>query len=47
MKNKEIHKNIGLLIKEEVERQGLSAKKFGEMISCERANVYRILIVQI
>ena len=42
MKNKEIHKNIGILIKEEVERQGLSAKKFGEMISCERANVYRI-----
>ena len=33
---------IGQLIKEEVERQGLSAKKFGEMICCERANVYKI-----
>ena len=28
----ETHKKIGQLIKEEVERQGLSAKKFGEMI---------------
>lgn len=36
------HKTIGQLIKEEVERQGLSAKKFGEMIHCERANVYKI-----
>jgi len=42
MNKKELHKNIGFLIKEEVERQGLSAKKFGEMISCERANVYKI-----
>lgn len=38
----EQHKIIGQLIKEEVERQGLSAKKFGEMICCERANVYKI-----
>lgn len=38
----ETHKKIGQLIKEEVERQGLSAKKFGEMICCERANVYKI-----
>lgn len=36
------HKTIGQLIKKEVERQGLSAKKFGEMICCERANVYKI-----
>ena len=36
------HKTIGQLIKEEVERQGLSAKKFGEIICCERANVYKI-----
>lgn len=41
----EQHKIIGQLIKEEVERQGLSAKKFGEMICCERANVYKILLV--
>lgn len=38
----ETHKKIGQLIKEEVERQGLLAKKFGEMICCERANVYKI-----
>lgn len=36
------HISIGQLIKKEVERQGISAKKFAEMISCERANVYKI-----
>ena len=42
MISSDTHKTIGQLIKEEVERQGLSAKKFGEMICCERANVYKI-----
>lgn len=42
MKKINQNKKIGQLIREEVERQGLSAKKFGEMIYCERANVYKI-----
>lgn len=33
---------IGQLIKNEVERQGISVKKFAKMIYCERANVYKI-----
>lgn len=36
------NKNIGQLIKEEVERKGLSAKEFAEKISCERTHVYKI-----
>lgn len=42
MTNKSSHMKIGQRIKEEVQRQGLSAKKFGELINCERANVYKI-----
>lgn len=42
MNSKSGIKHIGQLIKEEVDRQGLSAKKFGELICCERANVYKI-----
>lgn len=35
-------KSIGSLIKAEVEKQGLSAVEFGELICCERQNVYKI-----
>lgn len=42
MKNKRTNKNIGQLIKEEVERKGLSVKEFAEKICYKRANVYKI-----
>lgn len=34
--------NIGELIKEEVDKQGMSVEKFAEMISCSRKHVYKI-----
>lgn len=42
MKKIEEYKHIGDLIKEEVDRQGLSASEFGKKIYCERGNVYKI-----
>ena len=36
------NKNIGQLIKEVVERKGLSVKEFAEKIYCERTHVYKI-----
>ena len=37
-----ISKSIGQQIKEEADRQGISADKLGEMIGCNRQNVYKI-----
>lgn len=34
--------NIGTLIENEVRKLGISASKFGELIHCERQNVYKI-----
>ncbi len=35
-------KTIGEIIKDEVNRKGLKAEQFGELINCERENVYKI-----
>lgn len=35
-------KTVGEIIKDEINRQGLKAEQFGELINCERENVYKI-----
>lgn len=36
------NRSIGELIKEEVDKQGIPAEEFAELISCSRKNVYKI-----